>query len=87
MSHTPILSSHVTVNYGLKTVSQFILSFRRGYYDDDINMARNELVKRGYVKDEPISLATYCDNNNIILRAMNFRCFKGDVVEFGTEMD
>lgn len=64
-----------TINFGMPTQRNFVLPFQYGYGSHYIDMAKQELVKQGYLKGlkkydngGSESLHGYCDNNKIILR-------------------
>ena len=77
----------VTVNFGLPDSRQYKLPYQYGYGDHYIDMAKNELEKKGEIKDlehysngSSQSLWQWCKDRGIILRtSKQENCLKRDL--------
>lgn len=64
----------VTLNYGMKDAESFSLPFQYGYDSHYIDIANQELIRRGIIIGERYNNGTYpalwryCEENNIVLR-------------------
>jgi len=64
-------SAYITVNYSMESEANFYLPFQYGYGDQYLYMAKDVLIKHGYISDFNYSQALwrYSQDNNIILRS------------------
>lgn len=75
-------SANITINFGMKTEKSFSMPFQYGYGDHYIDMAFQELKKKGFIKNanERMALWAYCKDNGIILRySKQENCKKRDL--------
>ena len=68
-------SAVVTINYKMKDMTSFKIPFQYGYGDHFIDIANQQLHKKGYIFNPRrginkirIPLWQYCEDHNIILR-------------------
>lgn len=78
-------AANITLNFGLSDCQNIFIPFKYGYGDNYIYTSFDELINRGFIKNENsnFSVWKFCNDNNIIFRNKKYEnCKKRDLVNF-----